>query len=62
MNILKSKKGGANPIWGIISSIFGIIILLALLRVLGINIPFADFIKEGITSLKQIFYDVKVMF
>lgn len=55
MDLLKSKKGGTNPIWGIISIIIGVIVILAFLRVLGINVPFAEFIKKGITTLRKIF-------
>lgn len=62
MKMLKSKRGESHPIWGLISSVIGIIFLLALLRVIGIDIPFAEFVKEGISSMREILGEIKKIF
>ncbi len=49
-----NKKGSGNPIWALISFILSVVIILALLRTLGIEITFVDYILSGIESFKEI--------
>jgi len=50
---LLNKQGSFRPLWSIISFLVTIVILLALLKVLGIEIPAAEFIAGGIEAFKE---------
>lgn len=48
-----NKQGSFRPLWSIISFLITLIIILALLKVLGINISAAEFLAKGIESFKE---------
>lgn len=48
-------------VFRIASSIFSIILILAFLKLMGININFAQYLSEGIEALKEVFADLKTV-
>lgn len=60
--ILGNKRGGGNLLTSIISAIMSIIIILAFLRMLGIEIDFAGYIREGVNAFIELVNDLKNAF